>query len=55
MQLLRLVAFVLFVLAALAGFGLGIHWDAGAVLGLIASGLACLSLSDFVPAVPPSR
>jgi hypothetical protein len=54
-QLLRLAAVVLFVVAALAGFGIGTHWDVAALLGLIASGLACLAASGLVIPSPPSR
>jgi membrane-associated phospholipid phosphatase len=55
MQLFRIAAFVLFVIAACVGIGLGTHWDVDTLLGLIAAGLACLAASGFTPPAPPSR
>jgi hypothetical protein len=54
-QLLRLAAVVLFVVAALAGFDLGLHWDVDTLLGVVASGLACLAASGLVIPTPPAR
>lgn len=51
----RLLALVLFVVAALAGFGVGIHWDVGTTLGVIASGLAALAASGLTIPAPPPR
>jgi hypothetical protein len=53
--LLRLAAVVLFIFAALAGFGAGIHWTLQTILGLIAAGLACLAASGLTIPQPPGR
>jgi hypothetical protein len=50
-QLLRLAAVVLFILAAIGG----IHWDLDTLLGVVAAGLACLAASDLVIPTPPPR
>jgi hypothetical protein len=54
-QLLRLAAVVLFILAAIGGLDIGIHWDLDTLLGVVAAGLACLAASDLVIPTPPPR
>jgi hypothetical protein len=54
-QLLRLAAVVLFVLAALGGFGWGLHLGLLAVLGLLAAGYACVVASSLTIPSPPPR
>lgn len=55
MQILRLAAVVAFLLAAIAGLDIGIHWDLDTLLGVVAAGLACLAASDLVIPTPPPR
>jgi hypothetical protein len=54
-QLLRLAAVVLFVLAALGSFGWPVQWGFGTTLGVIALGLAWLAASLIDLPAPPSR
>jgi F0F1-type ATP synthase assembly protein I len=54
-QLLRVVAVILFLCAWLAGVGWGFHWDVDTLLGVIASGLAAFAASFIVIPAPPSR
>jgi hypothetical protein len=54
-QLLRLTAIVLFIIAAIGGLNLGIHWDLDTLVGVVAAGLACLAASDLVIPTPPAR
>jgi len=54
MGLLRLAAVVLFVLAALGGFGWLFHPELLTLLGLIAAGLACWCASGVSIPQPPS-
>jgi hypothetical protein len=54
-QLLRLAAVVLFVLAALGGLDFGIHWTTHTVLGVLAAGLALLAAALIVIPAPPPR
>lgn len=51
--LFRVAALVLFILAALAGFGVIDSWTARTILGLIAAGAACVTAAGFTfPAIP---
>jgi hypothetical protein len=51
--LLRLAGLVLFILAALALFGIIGGWTTRTDLGLIAAGLACVTAAGFnLPAIP---
>lgn len=55
MSLLRVLAFVLFILAALAAFGFLLDQSTGRAVGLACCGLAAWVLSTFpVPTLPPS-
>lgn len=54
--LLRLAGLVLFILAALALFGIIGGWTTRTDLGLIAAGLACVTAAGFnLPAIPEGR
>lgn len=50
--LFSLAAVVLWVLAALAGFGWLVHLDALQILGCIAAGLVCMAVSSVAKARP---
>lgn len=50
--LLYVASIVLFVLAALAGFGVISGWTLDTIVGVVAAGLACLAAAG-VPWPPP--